>query len=65
MANVQTEHGYIKIANDLFDALINTRLPGEARRVFDYIMRMTYGYNRKTFKTTQHKIAKDLKTTQQ
>ena len=61
----QTGDGFVRIANELFDALIDVRIPGEVRRVFDYILRMTYGYNRKTFETTQHKIAQRLKTSQQ
>lgn len=65
MADVQTEHGYTKIANDLLDALIQVRMPAEIRRVFDYIMRHTYGYSRKSFETTQHEIANALKTKQQ
>jgi phage replication O-like protein O len=61
----QTGDGFVRIANELFDALLDVRIPGEVRRVFDYILRMTYGYNRKTFETTQHKIAQRLKTSQQ
>ncbi|MEJ5241921.1 MAG: replication protein, partial [Anaerolineales bacterium] len=61
----QIEEGYVKIANELLDALIDVRMPGEVRRVFDYILRMTYGYNRKTFQTTHSKIAKRLKTERQ
>lgn len=61
----QTGDGFVRIANELFDAMIDVRIPGEVRRVFDYILRMTYGYNRKTFDTTQQQIAKRLKTSQQ
>lgn len=64
MADVQTEHGYTKIANELLDAIIAIRIPGEVRRVFDFILRKTYGYKKKTFETTQHEMAKALKTTQ-
>lgn len=46
MARPQIEDGYLKIANELWDALIRIRIPGEARQVLDVIMRMTYGYNR-------------------
>ena len=46
MANPQLTNGYIKIANDLWDALIAIRIPGEARQVFDLILRKTYGFNK-------------------
>lgn len=64
MANPQPDK-FTKIANELLDAIIQTRIPAETRRVFDYIMRNTYGYSRKTFQTTQRKISNDLKTKQQ
>ncbi|MCP4582101.1 MAG: replication protein [candidate division Zixibacteria bacterium] len=48
MANPQLEDGYLKIANELFDALIRIRIPGEARQVLDVIVRKTYGFNKKS-----------------
>lgn len=65
MASPQTENGYTRIANELLEALIATRIPGEVRRVFDHIMRMTYGYNRKTFETTHSEMAHALRTPRQ
>lgn len=47
MAEPQTENGYLKIANELFDALCHTRIPGEARLIWDTIIRKTYGYGKK------------------
>jgi len=47
VASPQKENGYTAIANELFDALIKTRIPGEARQVLDYIIRRTYGWNKK------------------
>lgn len=47
MASPQTENGYTKIANELFDALCKIRISGEARQVFDLITRKTYGYGKK------------------
>jgi phage replication O-like protein O len=61
----QVEDGYTRIANELLEALIDIRMPGEVRRVFDFILRMTYGYHRKTFDTTQRKISRRLNTSQQ
>nr|MBC8360911.1 replication protein [Candidatus Desulfatibia profunda] len=46
MASPQLENGYTKIANEIMDALIAYRLPGEQRQVLDFILRKTYGYNK-------------------
>ncbi len=43
MANPQTEKGHIRIANDLFEALCRTPLTGRQRRIFDAILRETWG----------------------
>ena len=47
MTTPQLENGYIKIATELYDALCGIRIPGEARQVFDVILRKTYGWNKK------------------
>lgn len=47
MASPQKEHGYTQIANELYDALIRFRIPGEARQVLDFIIRKTYGFHKK------------------
>lgn len=47
MADVQIENGYIKIANELFEAFARIRISGEARQVLDVIIRKTYGYSKK------------------
>lgn len=47
MANPQIEEGYLKIANDYMDALIRTRIPGEARQLLDLIIRKTWGWSKK------------------
>lgn len=44
----QKENGYTPIANEIMDALIRTRISGEARQVLDFIIRKTYGYNKKS-----------------
>jgi len=43
----QLENGYTKIANEIMDALIAYRIPGEERQCLDFIIRKTYGYNKK------------------
>ena len=47
LANPNTENGYIKIANELWEALCRIRIPGEARQCLDVIIRKTYGFNKK------------------
>lgn len=47
MANPQKENGYTPIANELFDAIVHFRIPGELRQIFDAVMRKTYGFNKK------------------
>ena len=46
MASPQIENGYTKIANELFEALIGMRIPGQEMRVVMAIIRKTYGYNK-------------------
>ncbi len=47
MANPQKERGYTAIANEIMEALSKTRIAGEARQVLDFILRKTYGFNKK------------------
>jgi phage replication O-like protein O len=47
MASPQLEDGYLKIANDIWDAMIAYRIPGEQMQCLMYIIRKTYGFNKK------------------
>jgi len=47
MANPQTENGFTKIANEILEAMVNTPLLGSEFQVLLYIIRKTYGYNKK------------------
>ena len=47
MASPQLEDGYLKIANELWDALTRYRIPGEQRQCLDFILRKTYGWGKK------------------
>lgn len=58
MASPQREHGYTAIANEIMDALAKYRIPGEKRQVLDYILRKTYGYNRKQAELSYGEISK-------
>jgi len=48
MENPQLENGYTRIANEIMDALMRIRIPGEQTQCLLFILRQTYGYNRKT-----------------
>jgi len=50
MANPQIENGYTTTANELYEAFLKVSMPNGASRVFGAIVRMTYGYSRKTSK---------------
>jgi phage replication O-like protein O len=43
----QTEEGYLKIANELYDALIAIRISGEENQCLRMIIRKTYGWGKK------------------
>lgn len=47
MDSPQKENGYTPIANEIMEALCKTRIKGEARQVLDFILRKTYGWNKK------------------
>lgn len=47
MANPQKENGYTPIANEIMDAFVSFRVPGELRQVLDFVIRKTYGFNKK------------------
>ena len=57
MANPQVENGYTKIANEILDALIAYRLPGEQMQVLLCIIRASYGWNEKEAPITHQQIS--------
>ncbi len=46
MANPQKENGYTIIANEIIEALVKYRIPGEQMQCLLFILRKTYGYNK-------------------
>jgi phage replication O-like protein O len=48
MLTPQKENGYTAIANELMEALIKYKLPSSEIRCLLFIIRKTYGYNKKT-----------------
>jgi len=47
MANPQPDQ-FTKLSNEVLEALCHIRISGEARQVFDTIIRLTWGYKKKT-----------------
>jgi len=47
MSNPQLENGYIKIATEIWEALIKYRISGEEMKCLMFIIRKTYGWNKK------------------
>ena len=45
MANPQPTH-HVRISTELFEELCKIRINGEARQVFDFIIRKTYGFHK-------------------
>jgi len=58
MASPQTENGYTKFANELLEAFIRTRIPGQEIRIMLFIARKTYGYGKKQDCISYGQIAK-------
>lgn len=48
MANPQAENGFVRIATAIMDRLCKMRIPGEARQVLDFIIRKTWGFQKKS-----------------
>ena len=63
MIDPQKEHGYTAIANEIMDALVAYRLPGEQMQCLLFILRKTYGYNKKAdqISISQFQVATGLK----
>jgi len=47
VVNPQLENGFLKISNEFWEAVCQIRISGEARQVFDFIIRKTWGFNKK------------------
>jgi len=60
MASPQLEGGYIRIANEIVDALIRQKLSGRDLRLILFIIRKTYGYNKKKDAISYNQIAEAL-----
>jgi phage replication O-like protein O len=65
MANPQIENGYTKVANELLDAIYKIPLSRYESQVFWYIIRKTYGYNKKKDWISSTQITEDTKILKQ
>lgn len=63
MASPQLEKGFVRLASEIYDALARYRIPGEARQALDFILRKTYGWNKKedVISLSQFVLATNLK----
>ncbi|BCA91914.1 replication protein [Vreelandella aquamarina] len=53
----QVEDGFVRIANELYQALARSRMTGNERAVVDAVIRLTYGYQRKAARITGETFA--------
>lgn len=60
MANPQLEKGYLRLANDLFEALMLAQLHEVKMTLVMYVIRMTYGYNRSEAQIRYVEVAEEL-----
>lgn len=60
MANPQLEDGYLKIANTIVDNLISVNLSSQELRAALFVIRKTYGYNKKWDKISLSQFQKAI-----
>lgn len=58
MADVQLENGYVKLANRLLEAMIEADFADHQLRVLLVLLRLTYGWRRKTVRLTELDLAR-------
>jgi phage replication O-like protein O len=60
MANVQTEHGYLKLANRLAEAVVVAPFTGTQLKIVTCVIRLTYGWGQKTARVSHGSIAERI-----
>lgn len=62
MVSPQKENGYTAIANEILEVLVKVRIPASEKDVLFFIIRKTYGYQKKEdrISLTQFEIGTDL-----
>lgn len=57
MADVQLEHGHVRIANRLFEAILDAEFTGAQTRILVALIRLTFGWRRRTVTLTVPELA--------
>ena len=65
MANPQKEDGYTSVANEILEALVKAKLTGMEWECIMFIVRKTYGYNKKNDKISLTQFQKSLERSRQ
>ena len=63
MASPQLEKGHTRIANEIMEAIVKSNLSGTELRATLWIIRLTYGFQRKEMTTNVNAFATKLATT--
>lgn len=58
MVSPQCENGFTRIANELLEAILLKRIPGQELRIVLFVMRKTYGFMKKSDRISYGQIAK-------
>lgn len=62
MASPQLENGHTRIAHEIMEAIVRSNLSGTQVRALLWIIRLTYGFQRKEMTTNVGAFATKLKT---
>lgn len=60
MASPQLEKGYVRIANELFERLYQSCIPGREHRAMEFILRVTYGYARTMAEVSSSELGEEI-----
>jgi phage replication O-like protein O len=63
MADVQLEHGHVRIANRLAEAMLDAEFSGSQFKMLHGLIRLTYGWRRRTVTLSHAELAAYLHTT--
>lgn len=58
MASPQCENGYVRIANELYEAILRSKLHGQELKVMLAVIRLTYGFGKKEDAISHGQISK-------
>src|SRR4051812_9959424 len=58
MADVQLEHGHVRVANRLMEAILDTELSGAQLRIVLALFRLTFGWRKRSVTISPSELAK-------